>query len=67
MADEETTPVVEKKTPAKAPKAAKVVQYKVNKGITYDGKFAEANDVVDDIPAVAASWLLDQGYIEEVD
>ena len=67
MADEETTPVAAKKTVAKAPKTPVVVQYKVNKGITYDGKFAEANDVVSDIPKAAAKWLLDQGYIEEVD
>lgn len=67
MADEETTPVVAKKTTAKSPTTAPVVRYRANKGITYDGKFADANDIVDDIPEAAAKWLLGENYIEEVD
>ena len=44
-----------------------MANYKVLVGMDYAGKRAEAGDIVADIPAKSAPWLLEQGMIEAVD
>jgi hypothetical protein len=44
------------------------VAYKVLVGMDYPpDRRAEIGDVVDDLPATSAKWLLAQGMIEEID
>lgn len=40
--------------------------YRVLRGIAYGKIRAEAGDVVSDIPASSAEWLLEQGIVEPV-
>lgn len=41
--------------------------YKVLTGIDYDGKRAEAGQIVSDLPTKSVSWLLESGLIELAD
>lgn len=44
-----------------------MAKYRVLKGIDYPpNKRAEAGDVVEDLPATAIKWLLEDGIIEDV-
>lgn len=40
--------------------------YKVLVGINYGDKRAEPGDIVDDLPAGAAEWMLEDGIVEAV-
>jgi len=40
-----------------------MAKYKVLVGLEYSGKRAEANAVIDDLPAKSIKWLREQGLI----
>lgn len=45
-----------------------MAKYRILIGMDYPpGKRAEAGDIVDDLPAKSAGWLLEQGCIELVE
>jgi hypothetical protein len=44
-----------------------MTNYKVLTGIDYEGKRAEAGQVVSDLPTKSVSWLLESGLIELAD
>lgn len=44
-----------------------MAKYRLNAGLDYGDRRAEAGDVVDDLPSKSVKWLLEQGLIEPAD
>lgn len=44
-----------------------MTSFKINAGIDYTDKRAEAGDVVSDLPSSSIAWLVEQGIVEEVE
>lgn len=41
------------------------MDYKVLRGVTYNGRYAAPGDVINDVPASSVPWLVEQNIIEE--